>query len=193
MNIFRRTECGKPADVVAVDTREPVAGSVSIGGRIIHLSSSIHMTVWVYHPSLTGVDVANELFFLDEAQIADDCQQALSDDRFRIAGKIKKRIKFVILPFQLRYNSLWNSLFAFGGCRKRRKWDLVAAPPNWHFGAMVIYASITSVNHLIDRAGIKQPVISFGQHCQICWLRIELGALWTRTFGIGAVASRAIQ
>jgi len=97
------------------------------------------------------------------------------------------------VSFHLRYYPFWNFLFALGGCRKRRKWGLVPASPNWHFSTVVIYASIPSVDHLIDLAGIKQTVISLGQYRQICGLRIELGALWTRTFGISAMASCTIE
>jgi len=53
---------------------------------------------------------------------------------------------------------------------------LVAASPNWHFSTVVIYTSIPSVDHLIDLAGIKETVISFGQYRQIRGLGIELGA-----------------
>jgi len=58
---------------------------------------------------------------------------------------------------------------------------------------VVIYTSIPSVDHLIDLAGIKETVISFGQYRQIRGLGIELGALWTRTLGISAMASCTIE
>ena len=141
----------------------------------------------------SGRGCCAELFVLQEAQIADDRQQTFSDGRFRIAGKIEKRIKFGVVSFHLRYNPFWNFRFALGGCRKSRKWGLVAASPNWHLSTVVIYASIPSVDHLIDLAGIKETVISFGQYRQIRGLGIELGALWTRTLGISAMASCTIE
>ena len=56
-----------------------------------------------------------DLFLLYEAQIADNGEQPLSNGRFGIAGKIKKRIKFILVRFHLRYNSFWNFLFALRG------------------------------------------------------------------------------
>ena len=70
---------------------------------------------------------------------------------------------------------------------------MVAASPNWHFSTVVIYTSIPTVDHLIDLAGIKETVISFGQSRQIRGLGIELGALRTGTFGISAMASCTIE
>ena len=43
-----------------------------------------------------------DLFLLYEAQIADNGEQPLSDGRFGIAGKIEKRIKFILVPLHLR-------------------------------------------------------------------------------------------
>src|SRR5215469_8353421 len=128
--------------------------------------------------------MCGSLFLLYEAQIADDGEQSLSDGRFGIAGKIEKGIKFSLVRFHLRYNSFWNFLFVLRARGKSRKRGLVAAAPNRHFGAVVTKARISSVNHLIDRAGIKPSVISLGQHRQIGGLYVELGALRTRAFGI---------
>jgi hypothetical protein len=46
--------------------------------------------------------LCGSLFFLHQAQIADDGEQPLSDGRFGIAGKIEKRIKFVLVALHLR-------------------------------------------------------------------------------------------
>ena len=44
-NILRRNEYGESAGITVLDTREPIAGSVSIGGKIFHLSTPIQMMV----------------------------------------------------------------------------------------------------------------------------------------------------
>jgi hypothetical protein len=46
--------------------------------------------------------MCGSLFLLYEAQIADDGEQPLSGGRFGGAGKIKKRIKFILVPIHLR-------------------------------------------------------------------------------------------
>jgi len=43
-----------------------------------------------------------DLFLLHEAQIADNGEQPLSDGRFGVAGKIEKRIKFILVRLHLR-------------------------------------------------------------------------------------------
>jgi hypothetical protein len=49
-----------------------------------------------------GLAVCESLFLLHEAQIAHDGEQPFSDRRFGVAGKIKKRIKFILVPPHLR-------------------------------------------------------------------------------------------
>jgi hypothetical protein len=46
--------------------------------------------------------VCGSSFLLYEAQIADDGKQPLSGRRFGGAGKIKKRIEFILVPIHLR-------------------------------------------------------------------------------------------
>jgi hypothetical protein len=46
--------------------------------------------------------MCGSLFLLYEAQIADDGEQPLSVGRFGSAGKIEKRIKFILVPVHLR-------------------------------------------------------------------------------------------
>ena len=46
--------------------------------------------------------MCGSLFFLHEAQIADNSKQPLSDGRFGVAGKIEKRIQCILVRLHLR-------------------------------------------------------------------------------------------
>ncbi len=45
--------------------------------------------------------LCRSLFLLQEAQIADNGEQPLSDGRFGVAGKIEESIKFILVRLQL--------------------------------------------------------------------------------------------
>ena len=130
---------------------------------------------------------------LQLAQIIDDGEDACPHRFLRTAGKIEKRIEFVLAPFHRRHDSFRNLAVVLAGrWRRRNHCRLVPAPPNRHFGAAVLCARFPSVYHLINGGRIEAPVIALRQQGQIGRFGFELGAQGTAALAIGAVTSGAI-
>ena len=136
---------------------------------------------------LAAVPVRIGLLFLDLTQIFDDCLYAALNDGFGIAGKIDQRCKRVScwlchLPQRTMLGSGSPVTFPLQNGRAE-----VPTSPNGHLCAAVRCSRLTPINFLVNSTGCKNPIVSFGEDCQIGGLLLRRSTDRTRTFAVGTV------